>query len=103
MEHLYAIAGREVTPDPGEPEVMYGHIKPRETRTRFLDFCRYRRSLCPPGARIAIVCGNFSPHLTSASDGRAGAWGQRTTSRSEERRVGKECSLPCRSRWSPYH
>ena len=24
-------------------------------------------------------------------------------SRSEERRVGKECSLPCRSRWSPYH
>ena len=26
-----------------------------------------------------------------------GAW------RSEERRVGKECSEPCRSRWSPYH
>ena len=24
-------------------------------------------------------------------------------SRSEERRVGKECSEPCRSRWSPYH
>ena len=23
--------------------------------------------------------------------------------RSEERRVGKECSLWCRSRWSPYH
>ena len=23
--------------------------------------------------------------------------------RSEERRVGKECLLPCRSRWSPYH
>ena len=23
--------------------------------------------------------------------------------RSEERRVGKECSSPCRSRWSPYH
>ena len=23
--------------------------------------------------------------------------------RSEERRVGKECSLACRSRWSPYH
>ena len=22
---------------------------------------------------------------------------------SEERRVGKECSLLCRSRWSPYH
>ena len=23
--------------------------------------------------------------------------------RSEERRVGKECPSPCRSRWSPYH
>ena len=23
--------------------------------------------------------------------------------RSEERRVGKECLLECRSRWSPYH
>jgi hypothetical protein len=23
--------------------------------------------------------------------------------RSEERRVGKECRLRCRSRWSPYH
>ena len=23
--------------------------------------------------------------------------------RSEERRVGKECEVPCRSRWSPYH
>ena len=25
------------------------------------------------------------------------------TARSEERRVGKECVQPCRSRWSPYH
>ena len=25
------------------------------------------------------------------------------TTRSEERRVGKECVQPCRSRWSPYH
>ena len=25
------------------------------------------------------------------------------SNRSEERRVGKECSSPCRSRWSPYH
>ena len=23
--------------------------------------------------------------------------------RSEERRVGKECSYQCRSRWAPYH
>ena len=25
------------------------------------------------------------------------------TTRSEERRVGKECVCQCRSRWSPYH
>ena len=29
--------------------------------------------------------------------------GQSGICRSEERRVGKECSEPCRSRWSPYH
>ena len=28
---------------------------------------------------------------------------RRVFSRSEERRVGKECRMPCRSRWSPYH
>ena len=29
--------------------------------------------------------------------------GQTRLSRSEERRVGKECIAVCRSRWSPYH
>ena len=27
----------------------------------------------------------------------------KASSRSEERRVGKECASMCRSRWSPYH
>src|SRR3546814_10895328 len=27
----------------------------------------------------------------------------KSSNRSEERRVGKECVSPCRSRWSPYH
>ena len=31
------------------------------------------------------------------------SWGSRWQSRSEERRVGKECDRVCRSRWSPYH
>jgi transposase len=135
VEHLYAIADREVTPEDSEPEVvfcvdefgplnlqprpgrqwaavsgkskepsraprlrmratytrtegvrhlfaayemgedrMFGHIKPRKTRSRFLEFCRYLRSLYPPDVRIAIVCDNFSPHLTTAKDGRVGAW-----------------------------
>ena len=30
-------------------------------------------------------------------------WLDREEERSEERRVGKECRIGCRSRWSPYH
>ena len=33
----------------------------------------------------------------------AGSPEETVARRSEERRVGKECSLTCRSRWSPYH
>ena len=33
----------------------------------------------------------------------AGAVELAVVRRSEERRVGKECCTPCRSRWSPYH
>ena len=53
---------------------LFGHVKPRKTRGRFLEFCRYLRSLYPQHVRIAIVCDNFSPHLTTAKDGRVGAW-----------------------------
>src|SRR6266700_79413 len=116
VEHLYAIADREVIPEPGEPQIifcvdefgplnlqprpgrqcatytrtrgvrhlfaayelgedkLYGHIKPRKTRARFLEFCRYLRSLYPPQVRIAIVCDYFSPHLTTRKDKRVGAW-----------------------------
>ena len=135
VEHLYAIADREVVPDSGEPEVifcvdefgplnlqprpgrqwaavsgkgkeagraprprmratytrtervrhlfaalelgedkLFGHIKPRKTRGRFLEFCRYLRTLYPSSTRIAIICDNFSPHLTTRRDGRVGAW-----------------------------
>jgi transposase len=53
---------------------LYGHIKPRKTRARFLEFCRYLRSLYPPSVRIAIICDNFSPHLTTRKDRRVGTW-----------------------------
>jgi transposase len=53
---------------------LYGHIKPRKNRARFLEFCRYLRSLYPPTVRIAIICDNFSPHLTTSKDKRVGAW-----------------------------
>jgi transposase len=123
VEHLYAIADREVVPEAGEPEVVFcvdefgplnlqprpgrqwaavsgkgkepgraprprmratyhrtagvrhlfaayelgedklsGHIKPRKTRARFLQFCRCLRTLYPVSVRIAVICDNFSPH-----------------------------------------
>ena len=61
---------------------LFGHVKPRKTRTRFLEFCRYLRSLYPPAVRIAIICDNFSPHLTTAQ-GQPG----RDLGRREQRRV----------------
>ena len=53
---------------------LYGHIKPRKNRARFLEFCRYLRSLYPPEIKIAIVCDNFSPHLSTRKDKRVGQW-----------------------------
>ena len=135
IEHLYAIADREITPADGDPAVvfcadefgplnlqprpgrqwaaisgkgkepgraprrrmratytrtagvrhllaayelgedkLFGHIKPRKTRARFLEFCRYLRSLYPLPTRIAIICDNFSPHLSTRKDRRVGTW-----------------------------
>jgi hypothetical protein len=36
---------------------LYGYIKPRKTRTRFPEFCRYLRSLYPATANnVEIAC-----------------------------------------------
>jgi transposase len=67
VRHLFAAC------ELGEDK-LFGHIKPRKTRARFLEFCRYLRSLYPPGVRIAIICDNFSPHLTTRKDKRVGQW-----------------------------
>src|SRR5205085_12202250 len=48
-------------------------LQPRQGR-QILEFCRYVRALHPPGVRIAIICDNFSPHLTTRKDKRAGQW-----------------------------
>ena len=55
---------------------MYGHVKKTKTRTKFLEFCRYLRTLYPADVRIAIVCDNFSPHLTTKRCRRVAAWAQ---------------------------
>jgi len=53
---------------------MYGHVKRHKKRAQFLEFCRYLRSLYPLQVRIAIICDNYSPHLTTRTDKRVGNW-----------------------------
>ena len=53
---------------------LYGHIKAVKKRTQFLEFCRYLRSLHPSDVRMAIVCDNFSPHLTTQRCQRVATW-----------------------------
>src|SRR5829696_4738442 len=53
---------------------LYGHVVKRKSRTEFLAFVRYLRSLHPPEVRIAIVLDNFSPHLATKKDRRVGEW-----------------------------
>jgi transposase len=74
--HLPPHAGRPAPARAYElgEDKLFGHVKPRKTRTRFLEFCRYLRSLYPPEVRIAIVCDNYSPHLSTARDTRVGTW-----------------------------
>ena len=50
-------------------------------------------------ASTNVVTGNYIG-TNAAGDGRLDGAGN---DRSEERRVGKECMVQCRSRWSPYH
>ncbi|MEV1039932.1 IS630 family transposase [Streptomyces sp. NPDC050204] len=53
---------------------LYGHIKKTKTRSKFLEFCRYLRTLHPADTRIAIVCDNYSPHLTTKRCRRVADW-----------------------------
>ncbi|MEU8769951.1 IS630 family transposase [Streptomyces griseus] len=53
---------------------LYGHVKRTKNRSKFLEFCRYLRSLHPADVRIAIVCDNYSPHLTTKRCQRVGTW-----------------------------
>src|SRR3546814_20138052 len=50
------------------------------------------------------TCSSKAP-IRASPLGQSVQWNSslRLQSRSEERRVGKECVSTCRSRWSPYH
>src|SRR5213075_3311383 len=49
-----------------------------------------------------LKCGGVQTKMIRKSSSACCQWCW-VTARSEERRVGKECALLCRSRWSPYH
>src|SRR3546814_15615335 len=50
------------------------------------------------------VAVTWEPHLTEARNTNQGhVLIDSSTSRSEARRVGKECVSTCRTRWSPYY
>src|SRR3546814_16443529 len=68
-------------------EVIHFAISAKSRRlfaysTKFLSTLIWCPAIRCSGSRRAVYCDN---------------------ARSEERRVGKECVSPCRSRWSPYH
>src|SRR3546814_5590416 len=52
---------------------------------------------------FTVSMGNGGPLLQQLQMLPAGDYVLEGHSRSEERRVGKECVRTCRSRWSPYH
>ena len=60
------------------------------------------------GVATRLVVGFLIVSLCVVAIWAAALWSANTTRtvaaiRSEERRVGKECTMTCRSRWSPYH
>ena len=49
----------------------------------------------------ATIANSFAKLFNGTTD--FPLWTFNSLVRSEERRVGKECTIQCRSRWSPYH
>ena len=52
---------------------------------------------------LNLALAGYNVGATALINGYALYRRSKVLSRSEERRVGKECHLTCRSRWSPYH
>src|SRR3546814_10985008 len=56
-----------------------------------------------PTGMIEVQSISFAMHTTTQPQPAHSSAGRVIASRSEERRVGKECVSTCSSRWSPYH
>ena len=67
----------------------------RQVTVHLMDGYQALKAFLPPPERRGLV-------LLDSSFDRSGEFA-RIARGSEERRVGKECHVVCRSRWSPYH
>ena len=64
------------------------------------DFTRACETIFRCTGKVVVMGMGKSGHIGRKM---AATFASTGTSRSEERRVGKECVSTCRSRWSPYH
>ena len=90
----------------GLPTVSSGLNMIREGRAKAIAISTPGGTPALPGiAALAETLPEFNAAVWHGIVAPAGLSAGMTTriNRSEERRVGKECVQPCRSRWSPYH
>ena len=101
------------------PKIREPRFRSRKDNRQAVRFTANARFKVTPGGKLSLpkigdIAVRWSRDLPSApssvtvvkdASGRyfASFVVQADPGRSEERRVGKECSSPCRSRWSPYH
>src|SRR3546814_5662409 len=67
------------------------------------DLCSPTPMDCPSPTTMSAPISPGAVMAPKATGSVTTATSKAPTSRSEERRVGKECVSTCRSRWSPYH
>ena len=90
-------------------EMKLAQTEVYEVATFYAHFDVVKEGETPPAAVTVRVCDSLSCAMAGAEDllqrlpDLLGKDVRVVRARSEERRVGKECALLCRSRWSPYH
>ena len=77
---------------PDEATFIVNALAPAEVTKVVLDEDEERVEVVVPDEQLSLAIGRRGQNVRLASQ-----------LRSEERRVGKECTIQCRSRWSPYH
>ena len=89
LKQQYAAIGQEIISGMTEVFENTAYILGPKVKAFEEDFAAF----CGTAHCVAVSSGTDAVHAMLAV----------SEKRSEERRVGKECGLLCRSRWSPYH